>query len=177
MCVLLVYYFHFLGSWFLILIWAIIIKSFHSLWSMGHPWRASRHCGLQLSPWPRSMIVFHFIPKRSPLISGRLLFISVSLIIVFKVGSLFAYSTQSQWWGCHPSLWAGWFSFRVSSPSLWRSPFSTRQWCWFWSTLVILFPQYPPFLASLPLSTTWEGARWETSNSTRADMGSTAINT
>jgi hypothetical protein len=35
----------------------IIIKSFHSLWSTGLPWRASRHCGLQLSPWPRSMIL------------------------------------------------------------------------------------------------------------------------
>ena len=36
----------------------IIIKSFYSLWSIGHPWRASRHCCLQLSPWPRSMIFF-----------------------------------------------------------------------------------------------------------------------
>ena len=34
----------------------IIIKSFYSLWSNGHPWGASRHCGLQLSPWPRSLI-------------------------------------------------------------------------------------------------------------------------
>ena len=34
----------------------IIIKSFYSLWSIGHPWRVSRHYGLQLSPWPRSMI-------------------------------------------------------------------------------------------------------------------------
>ena len=91
-------------------------------------------------------LVFHFMPKRSPLISGRLLFISVSLTIVFKVRRLLAYSTRSQWWGCHLSLWAGWFSVGVSSPSLWRSPFSTRQWCWFWSTLGILFPQYPPYL-------------------------------
>ena len=34
----------------------IIIKFFYSLWSTGHPWRASMHCGLQLSPWPHSMI-------------------------------------------------------------------------------------------------------------------------
>ena len=33
----------------------IIIKSFYSLWSIRHPWRASRHCGLQLSSWPHSM--------------------------------------------------------------------------------------------------------------------------
>jgi hypothetical protein len=26
------------------------------LWSIGHPWRASRHCDLQLFPWPHSMI-------------------------------------------------------------------------------------------------------------------------
>jgi len=60
----------------------IIIKSFYSLWSTGHPRRASRHCG----------------------ISGPLLFISVSLIMVFKVCRLLAYSTQSQCWGCHLSL-------------------------------------------------------------------------
>jgi len=34
----------------------IIVKSFYSLWSMGHPRRASRHCSLQLSPLPHSMI-------------------------------------------------------------------------------------------------------------------------
>jgi hypothetical protein len=28
----------------------VIIKSFFSLWSLGHPWRASRHCNLQLFP-------------------------------------------------------------------------------------------------------------------------------
>ena len=28
----------------------IIIKSFYSLWSTGHPWRASKRCDLQLSP-------------------------------------------------------------------------------------------------------------------------------
>jgi hypothetical protein len=36
--------------------YVIIITSFYSLWSIGHPWRASRHCDLQLSPWPHSMI-------------------------------------------------------------------------------------------------------------------------
>ena len=34
----------------------IITNPFTSLWSIGHPRRASRHCGLQLSPWPCSMI-------------------------------------------------------------------------------------------------------------------------
>ena len=38
----------------------IIIESFYSLWSMGHPWRASGHCDLQLSLWPRSMIFLCF---------------------------------------------------------------------------------------------------------------------
>jgi len=102
--------------------------------------------------------------------TGCILFISLSLIIVFKVCRLLAYSTRSQWWGCHLSLWAGWFSVGVSSPSLWRAPFSTRQWCWYWSTLGVLFPQYPPYLVSLPLSATWGGARWETSNATQGAL-------
>ena len=135
--------------------WIIIIKSFYSLWSIGHPWRASRHCDLQLFPWHQSMIFVHFMPKGLPLVSGCLLFISVSFIIMFKVCLLLACSTRSQWWGCHLSLWAGRFSVGVSSPSLWRSSFATRQWCWLWSTLGILFPQYPPYLVSLPLSATW----------------------
>ena len=33
-----------------------IIKSLYSLWSIGRPWRASMHCDLQLSLWPRSTI-------------------------------------------------------------------------------------------------------------------------
>ena len=45
----------------IIIIIIIIIKSFYSLWSIGHPWRASRHCGLQLSPWPRSVIFLCFL--------------------------------------------------------------------------------------------------------------------
>ena len=45
----------------------IIIRSFYSLCSTGHPWRASRHCGLQLSPWPRSMIFLCFLSH--PLLS------------------------------------------------------------------------------------------------------------
>jgi len=53
---------------------------------------------------------------------------------IFKVRKLLVYCTRSQWWGCYLSFWAGWFSVGVSSPSRWRSPFSTRQWCWFWST-------------------------------------------
>ena len=45
----------------------IIIKSFHSLWSIGHQRRASRHCDIQLSPWPRSMIILCFLSH--PLLS------------------------------------------------------------------------------------------------------------
>jgi hypothetical protein len=101
------------------------------------------------------IFVVHFMPKALPLVSGHLPFISFSLIIMFNVCGLLAYSTRSQWWGCHLILWAGWFSVRVSSPSLWSSPFATRQWCWFWSTLGILFLQSPPYLVRFPLSATW----------------------
>jgi hypothetical protein len=34
----------------------IIVKSFYSLWSIGHPRRASRHYDFQLFPWLHSMI-------------------------------------------------------------------------------------------------------------------------
>ena len=39
----------------------IIIESFHSLWSTGHPWRAPKLCDLQLSPWPHSTIFLYFL--------------------------------------------------------------------------------------------------------------------
>jgi len=52
---------------FVTLIIIIIIISFYSSWSIGHPWRASRHCGLQLSAWPRSMIFLCFLSH--PLLS------------------------------------------------------------------------------------------------------------
>jgi len=41
------------------LIIIIIIESFYSLWSIGHPWRASMRCPIHLSPWPRSMIFLY----------------------------------------------------------------------------------------------------------------------
>jgi len=44
-----------------IIIIIIIIESFYSLWNTGHPWRASKHCDLQLSPWPHSMIFLCFL--------------------------------------------------------------------------------------------------------------------
>jgi len=37
------------------------LKHFISLTSIRHPWRASKHCDLQLSPWPHSMIFQHFL--------------------------------------------------------------------------------------------------------------------
>jgi hypothetical protein len=45
----------------------IIISSFYSLWSIGHPWRASKRCDLQLSPWPHSVIFLYFLFR--PLLS------------------------------------------------------------------------------------------------------------
>ena len=57
---------------------------------------------------------------------------------------------------------------RFSSSSPYRSlckPLGLRYW--FWSALGILFPRYPPYLASFPLSATWGGTRWETSSSSR----------
>ena len=120
---------------------------------------------LSILTFQNSILVVHFMPEGLPLESVRSLLISVSLIIIFKVCRLLAYSTRSQWWGCHLSLWASWFSVGVSSSSLWSSPFTTRQWCWFWSILGILFSQCPSYLVSLPLSTTWGGAWWKTNNS------------
>jgi len=49
----------------------IIISFFYSLWSTGHPWRASKHCDLQLSPWPHSMIFLYFLFR--PLLSFAML--------------------------------------------------------------------------------------------------------
>jgi hypothetical protein len=123
------------------------------------------HC--PYNPKPYSGFPFH---TKGVAFYIRLFILQVSIVYlysIFKVYQLLAYSIRSQWWGCHQSPCAGWFSVGFSSPSLWRSPFSTRQWCWFWSTLGILFSQYPLYLVSLPLFATWGGARWETSNSTR----------
>ena len=50
-----------------IIIIIIINESFYSLWSIGHPWSSSRHCNLQLSTWPRSMIILFFLFR--PLLS------------------------------------------------------------------------------------------------------------
>jgi hypothetical protein len=41
---------------------------------------------------------------------------------------------------------------------------------WFWSAPGIVFPRYPPYQASLPLSATWGGTQWEASNSSRANF-------
>jgi hypothetical protein len=79
----------------------------------------------------------------------------IFLISVFKLCRLLAHSTRSQWWGCYLSLWGGWFSVGVTSPSVWNSPFATRQWSSWWSGPGILFSHYPPYLVSIPLSATW----------------------
>jgi len=62
-------------SWWYILaqcfptqIWAVklfyrctLSSPFYSLWSIGHPWRASERCDFRLSPWPHSMIFLCFL--------------------------------------------------------------------------------------------------------------------
>jgi hypothetical protein len=63
-----------------IIIIIIIISSFYSLWSIGHPWRASKRCDLQLSPWPHSMIFLYFLFR--PLLS-YLFFFSLRIPIQF----------------------------------------------------------------------------------------------
>ena len=44
-----------------IIIIIIIISSLYSLCSTVHPWRASKRCDLQLSPWPPSMTFLCFL--------------------------------------------------------------------------------------------------------------------
>jgi hypothetical protein len=61
------------------------------------------------------------------ILSVRFRLSSVSLIAGFNVCGLLAHSTRSWWWGCHLSLQAGWFCFRVFSLSLWRPLFTARQ--------------------------------------------------
>ena len=55
----------------------IIISSFYSLWSTGHPWRVSKRCDLQLSPWPHSMIFLY------PLFRPLLFFATFSSVYLF----------------------------------------------------------------------------------------------
>ena len=45
----------------------VIISSFYSLRSTGHPWRASKRCDLHPSPWPHSSIFLYFLFR--PLLS------------------------------------------------------------------------------------------------------------
>jgi len=55
------------GSNYCKIIIIIIISSFYSLWSIGHPWRVSKRCDLRLSPRPHSMIFLYFLFR--PLLS------------------------------------------------------------------------------------------------------------
>jgi hypothetical protein len=48
-----------------------------SLWSVGHPWRDSKRCNLQLSPWSHSTIFLYFLFR--PLLS----FTTFSLAYLF----------------------------------------------------------------------------------------------
>ena len=78
-----------------------IIESFYSLCSLGHPWRASEHCNLQLSPWSHSMIfpcflfhpllsfatfssayLFFYIPEDSSLMQSSLLLLFLCVMCV-----------------------------------------------------------------------------------------------
>ena len=74
----------------------IIIKSFYSLWSIGHSWRASKYCDLQLSPWPHSMIFLHFLFH--PLLSFCPVLFSLPLLLYpwgFQSNAVFSIATAS----------------------------------------------------------------------------------
>jgi hypothetical protein len=61
------------ASWCaIIIIIIIIISSFYSLWSVGLPWRPSKRCDLQLSPWLHSLIFLYFLFP--PLVLRHVLF-------------------------------------------------------------------------------------------------------
>jgi hypothetical protein len=77
------------------------------------------------------------------------------------------------------------FSVGVVSLSLWVKTLTARQRVLvlvlpppeplarlhlLWSMGGILFPTYPPYLESIPLSSTWECARWGTDNPTRGNQ-------
>jgi hypothetical protein len=51
---------------------------------------------LKVPKFQNPILVVHFMPKGLPLESVRLLYISVSLIMIFKVCGLLAYSTRCQ---------------------------------------------------------------------------------
>ena len=74
-----------------------IIKSFQFFWSIGHPWRASRHYNLLLSPWPCSIISLCFLIH--PLLSFTM-FSSASLFFYIPEDSnlmLFSLLTSDEW--------------------------------------------------------------------------------
>jgi hypothetical protein len=51
---------------------------------------------LHVLTFQNPILVVHFMPKGLPLVSGRLLVISLSLLLMFTVCRLLAYSTRSQ---------------------------------------------------------------------------------
>jgi hypothetical protein len=75
----------------------IIIGSFYSLWSIGHPWKASKFCDLQLSPWPHSMtflcFLFHLLLSFASFSSAYLFFYTPddSNLMRFSLLLLFLY--------------------------------------------------------------------------------------
>ena len=92
----------------IIIITTTTINSFYSLWSTWHPWTASMHCDLQLSPWPRSMIflcfllhpllsfatfssayLFFYIPEDSNLMRFSVLFLLLYVMCVQSNSSFF----------------------------------------------------------------------------------------
>ena len=127
------------------------IKSFYSLWSTGHPWRASRHCGLQLSSWPRSMIFLCFlshpilsfatfslaylsfyIPEDSNLMQFSLLLLLLYVMCVQSKSIFFFLSdfllTSDGWFSTLPTNW--WFYITYSmekSPSWEANQFAASQ--------------------------------------------------
>ena len=108
-------------DWVILLWTIIIIKSHYSLWSIGHPRRASRYCDLQLSLWPRSMIflcflfeplfsfatfssayLFFCIPDDSSLMRFSLLLLFLFVMCVSNPNAIFLFLFEflltSVWW-------------------------------------------------------------------------------
>ena len=143
----------------------IIIKSFYSLWSIGHPWRASRHCNLQPFPWPHSMMfllllfhpllsvatfslayLFFCIPEDSNLMLFSLLLLLLCIICV-QSSSIFFYLSDFL------LASVGWFSI-VRRLYHRQMAFlnSLSQSCWSSSTVVFFIFNKHLYLSSYPFA-------------------------
>jgi len=107
----------------------IIIKSFYSLWSIGHLRRAFRHCGLQLSPWPHSMIFLCFLSH--PLLSFATFssaYLSFNIPENSNLSSFLCCSCMyTGWWKTHGQTHWSWIYFKIQVKNC-ECRFS---WAWF----------------------------------------------